>query len=43
VLVYQQSESVLLSAAAFAVSFLPWIIGGTLLSALAERIRTAGC
>ncbi|MGX6602188.1 MFS transporter [Micromonosporaceae bacterium Da 78-11] len=37
VLVYQQSESVLLAAAAFAVSYLPWIIGGTLLSALAER------
>jgi len=37
VLVYQQSRSVLLSAAAFAVSFLPWIIGGTLLAALAER------
>ncbi len=37
VLVYQQSKSVLLSAAAFAVSFLPWVIGGTLLSALAER------
>ncbi|WP_203788118.1 MFS transporter [Paractinoplanes rishiriensis] len=37
VLVYQRSESVLMSAAAFAVSFLPWIIGGTLLSALAER------
>ncbi|MFF5290872.1 MFS transporter [Paractinoplanes globisporus] len=36
-LVYQQSDSVLLSAAAFGVSFLPWIIGGTLLSALAER------
>ena len=37
VLVYQQSNSVLLSAAAFGVSFLPWIIGGTLLAALAER------
>jgi MFS family permease len=37
VLVYQQSKSVLLSAAAFAVSYLPWIIGGTLLSAVAER------
>ncbi|MEU4239968.1 MFS transporter [Actinoplanes sp. NPDC026619] len=37
VLVYQQTESVLLSAAAFGVSFIPWIIGGTLLSALAER------
>jgi MFS family permease len=37
VLVYQQTNSVLYSAAAFAVSFLPWVIGGTLLSALAER------
>lgn len=37
VLVYQQSQSVLLSAAAFAVSFLPWLIGGTVLAALAER------
>ncbi|MBM2623547.1 MFS transporter [Actinoplanes sp. LDG1-06] len=37
ILVYEQSQSVLLSAAAFAVSYLPWIIGGTLLSALAER------
>src|SRR4051812_40480336 len=36
-LVYEQSDSVLLSAAAFGVSFLPWIIGGTLLSALAAR------
>src|SRR4051794_13743908 len=37
VLVYQQSRSVVLSAAAFAVSYLPWIIGGPLLSAVAER------
>jgi MFS family permease len=37
VLVYQESRSVLLSAAVFGISFLPWIIGGTLLSALAER------
>ena len=37
VLVYQQSESVLLSAAAFAVSYLPWLIGGPPLTALAER------
>ncbi|GAB2596192.1 hypothetical protein Aab01nite_71380 [Paractinoplanes abujensis] len=37
VLVYEQSKSVLVSAAAFAVSYLPWVIGGTLLSALAER------
>jgi MFS family permease len=37
VLVYQQSNSVLLSAAAFAISFLPWVAGGPLLSALADR------
>lgn len=37
VLVYQRTESVLLSAAAFAVTYLPWLIGGPLLSALAER------
>jgi MFS family permease len=37
VLVYQESHSVLLSAAVFAISYLPWIIGGTLLSAVAER------
>lgn len=37
VLVYQQTKSVLLSAASFAINFLPWIIGGTVLSALAER------
>jgi MFS family permease len=36
-LVYQQSESVLLSAASFAISYLPWIIGGPVLAALAER------
>jgi MFS family permease len=37
VLVYQQSHSVLLSAASFAINFLPWVVGGTVLSALAER------
>jgi MFS family permease len=37
VLVYQQTESVLLSAASFAVSYLPWIVGGPVLAALAER------
>jgi MFS family permease len=37
VLVYQQSQSVLLSAAAFAIGFLPWVIGGPVLSALADR------
>ena len=37
VLVYQQSRSVLLSAASFAISYLPWIVGGPFLAALAER------
>lgn len=37
VLVYQTTRSVLLSAASFAISYLPWIIGGPLLAALAER------
>lgn len=37
VLVYQSTKSVALSAAAFAVSFLPWLIGGPLLAAVAER------
>src|SRR5919107_3379823 len=37
VLVYQQSKSVLLSAAAFAVSYLPWLLGGPVLTALSER------
>lgn len=36
-LVYQQTRSVALSAAAFAVSFLPWLLGGPVLAALAER------
>jgi len=36
-LVYQRSESVLLSAASFAISYLPWIVGGPVLAALAER------
>ncbi|MEU8329764.1 MFS transporter [Micromonospora sp. NPDC048839] len=36
-LVYEKTESVGLSAAAFAVSFLPWLLGGPVLAALAER------
>ncbi|MGC4868030.1 MFS transporter [Micromonospora sp. DT53] len=36
-LVYQQTRSVALSATAFAVSFLPWLLGGPVLAALAER------
>ncbi|MFF5175115.1 MFS transporter [Micromonospora sp. NPDC000089] len=40
VLVYQETEgSVALSAAAFAVSYLPWLVGGPVLAALAERHR----
>src|ERR671921_472170 len=42
VLVYQESESVLLSAAAFAVSYLPWLVGGPPLTALAERYPYRG-
>jgi MFS family permease len=37
VLVYQITQSVLLSAASFAISYLPWIVGGPVLAALAER------
>jgi MFS family permease len=37
VLVYQETSSVALSAAAFAVSYLPWLIGGPLLATVAER------
>jgi MFS family permease len=36
-LVYQETRSVALSAAAFAVSYLPWLVGGPVLAALAER------
>ncbi|TCB95844.1 MFS transporter [Micromonospora zingiberis] len=38
-LVYRETESVALSAAAFAVSYLPWLIGGPLLATIAERHR----
>lgn len=37
VLVLRETNSVALSAAAFAASYLPWLVGGPLLSALAER------
>jgi MFS family permease len=36
-LVYHQTRSVGISAATFAVSYLPWILGGPVLAALAER------
>ncbi|WBB74897.1 MFS transporter [Micromonospora sp. WMMD1128] len=39
VLVLHETQSVALSAAAFAASYLPWLIGGPLLSALAGRHR----
>jgi MFS family permease len=38
-LVYERTQSVGLSAATFALSFLPWIVGGPLLSTLADRHR----
>lgn len=37
VLVYEQTQSVAMSAAAFAVSYLPWLLGGPLLATIAER------
>jgi len=38
VLVYQRTSSALLSAITFALSYLPWLIGGPVLSALADRL-----
>src|SRR4051794_4435377 len=37
VLVYQRSGSPLLAAASYALVFLPWLVGGPLLSTLADR------
>ncbi|HEY8532550.1 MAG TPA: MFS transporter [Micromonospora sp.] len=37
VMVYRETDSVALSAAAFAISYLPWLVGGPVLSAIAER------
>ncbi|SDM09816.1 Predicted arabinose efflux permease, MFS family [Geodermatophilus siccatus] len=36
-LVYQRTDSPLLSAITFAISYLPWLVGGPLLSTLADR------
>jgi MFS family permease len=36
-LVYDQTRSVVASAATFAISFLPWVLGGPVLAAIAER------
>jgi MFS family permease len=37
-LVYQRTDSPLLSAITFAISYLPWLVGGPILSALADRL-----
>jgi predicted MFS family arabinose efflux permease len=38
-LVYQQTDSVAAAAAAFATSYVPWVLGGPVLAAIAERNR----
>jgi len=38
VLVYERTGSPLLSALTFAISYLPWVVGGPLLAALADRL-----
>jgi MFS family permease len=38
VLVYTQTESPLLTALTYALGFLPWLVGGPLLSGLADRL-----
>lgn len=38
-LVFQETENVALSAATFALSYLPWLVGGPFLATLAERHR----
>ncbi len=47
VLIYRQTASSLLSALAFALTFLPYMAGGTLMSGLVDRVRPrrllAGC
>jgi MFS family permease len=37
VLVYQRTDSALLSAITFAITYLPWLLGGPVLAALADR------
>jgi MFS family permease len=39
VLVFVETDSIALAAAAFAVSYAPWLIGGPFLATLAERLR----
>ena len=38
VLVFQRTDSALLSAVTFAISYLPWLLGGPLLASLADRL-----
>ncbi|HEX2075756.1 MAG TPA: MFS transporter [Geodermatophilus sp.] len=38
VLVYQRTSSPLLSAITFGISYLPWLLGGPLLSTVADRL-----
>jgi MFS family permease len=38
VLVYQRTDSPLLSAVTFAISYLPWLVGGPVLATLADRL-----
>ena len=38
VLVYERTDSPLLSAVTFAISYLPWLVGGPLLATLADRL-----
>ncbi|MCZ2828604.1 MFS transporter [Modestobacter sp. VKM Ac-2986] len=38
VLVYQRTDSAVLAALTFAISYLPWLLGGPVLSALADRL-----
>ncbi|RBY81852.1 MFS transporter [Blastococcus sp. TF02A-26] len=38
VLVYERTDSPLLSAITFAISYLPWLVGGPLLATLADRL-----
>ncbi|MBX6749041.1 MAG: MFS transporter [Micromonosporaceae bacterium] len=42
VLVFEQTGSALLTALAFGIGFVPQVIGGTLLGALADRLRPRG-
>jgi MFS family permease len=39
VLVFDRTESALLTGLVYAVTYLPWLLGGPLLSGLADRYR----